>query len=186
MRHRKKGRKFNRTSSHRKALMRNMAISFIRYGTIRTTVPKAKELRSFVEPLITLAKVDNLAKRRRAFSLLGNKDSVGKLFSTTAKICLDRPGGYLSVLKAGIRPGDNAPLALIRLVGAPENYAEQGNERPATESSNKNLAKPAKDTKSKDAKSDDTKSSAKSAGNADVPAKDETKQERATDEASTK
>lgn len=158
MRHRKKGRKFNRTSAHRKALMRNMAISFIRYGTIRTTLPKAKELRSFVEPLITLAKVDNLAKRRRAFSLLGNKDSVGKLFSTTAKICLERPGGYLSVLKAGIRPGDNAPLALIRLVGAPENYAEQGNERPATDTSDKKIAKLDKDTKSKDTKSKDTKS----------------------------
>lgn len=127
MRHRRKGRKFNRTSSHRKAMMRNMAISVIRYGTIRTTLPKAKELRSFLEPLITLAKIDELAKRRRAFSLLGNKEAVGKLFSTTAKLCMERPGGYLSILKAGIRSGDNSPVALVRLVGVPDGYSEQGN-----------------------------------------------------------
>lgn len=150
MRHRRKGRKFSRTSAHRKAMMRNMAISVIRYGTIRTTLPKAKELRSFLEPLITLSKVDNVAKRRRAFSLLGNKEAVGKLFSTTAQIFKDRPGGYLSVLKAGIRAGDDATLALVRLVGAPEDYADTGNRPVKTKAELKEARKEsAKDTDKK-------------------------------------
>lgn len=151
MRHLNKGRKFNRTSSHRQAMMRNMAISFIRYGTIRTTVPKAKELRSFVEPLITLAKEDNVAKRRRAFSLLGNKEAVGKLFTTTSKICLERPGGYLSILKAGIRTGDKSPLALVRLMDAPDNYADINYEPPVAKVKPKKAsAKVRKDKKDND------------------------------------
>ncbi|MBE8182949.1 MAG: 50S ribosomal protein L17 [Candidatus Portiera sp.] len=172
MRHRRKGRKFNRTSAHRKAMVRNMAISVIRYGTIRTTLPKAKELRSFVEPLITLAKVDNLAKRRRAFSLLGNKEAVGKLFSTTAQVCMDRPGGYLSILKAGIRAGDNSPLALIRLMGAPDDYADQGNRPDKAKLQNKE----SKNISSKEVKS--TKVTAKSP----PPVADKAAADPATDE----
>lgn len=144
-----------------------MAISVIRYGTIRTTLPKAKELRSFLEPLITLSKVDNLAKRRRAFSLLGNKEAVGKLFSTTSQVCMDRPGGYLSILKAGIRAGDDATLALVRLVGAPEDYAEQGNRPVKEKSSRKETNKEAKkeaekksESKSKSSKKKEAKSAA--------------------------
>ena len=131
MRHLKKGRKLNRTSAHRGALMRNLAISFIKYGSIKTTLPKAKEIRMFVEPLITLGKEDTVAKRRRAFALLGNKEAVGKLFDTTSKLSAKRPGGYLRILKAGIRTGDKAPMAFVRLVDAPEDYASINYEPPA-------------------------------------------------------
>ena len=116
MRHRKSGRKLNRNSSHRKALMKNLAIAFIERELIKTTVPKAKELRGFVEPLITLAKVDSVANRRRAFSKLRMDSIVDKLFTKIAVQSKDRPGGYLRIIKAGFRPGDKADMAYIELV----------------------------------------------------------------------
>ena len=118
MRHRKSGRKLGRNSSHRKAMFRNMAASMIRHETIRTTVPKAKELRRVVEPLITLAKEDSVANRRLAFDRLRDKEVVGKLFSEIGPRCKERPGGYLRILKMGPRPGDNAPMAIVMLTDA--------------------------------------------------------------------
>ena len=115
MRHRKSGRKLGRNSSHRKAMFRNMAASMIRHETIRTTVPKAKELRRVVEPLITLAKEDSVANRRLAFDRLRDKEVVGKLFTEIGPRCSDRPCGYLRILKTGPRPGDNAPMAIVML-----------------------------------------------------------------------
>jgi large subunit ribosomal protein L17 len=120
MQHRKAGRALGRKSSHRKAMYRNMAASLIQHETIRTTVPKAKELRRVIEPLITLAKVDGVANRRLAFSRLRDKASVGKLFNELGPRFQDRPGGYLSILKMGRRPGDQAPMALVRLMDQPE------------------------------------------------------------------
>jgi large subunit ribosomal protein L17 len=119
MRHRKSGRKLGRNSPHRKAMFRNMATSLVRHETIRTTVPKAKELRRVVEPLITLAKVDGVANRRLAFSRLRDKEAVGKLFSDLGPRFKDRPGGYLRILKTGPRPGDAAPMAIVQLVDGP-------------------------------------------------------------------
>jgi len=119
MRHRKSGRKLGRNSSHRKAMFRNMASSLLRHETIKTTLPKAKELRRVVEPLITLAKEDNVAKRRLAFDRLRDKEMVGKLFKDVAPRFKDRPGGYLRILKLGPRPGDAAPMAIVQLVDAP-------------------------------------------------------------------
>ena len=116
MRHRKSGRKLNRNSSHRKALMKNLAIAFIERELIKTTVPKAKELRGFVEPLITLAKVDSVANRRRAFSKLRMESVVNKLFTEIAVKSKDRPGGYLRIIKAGFRPGDKADMAYVEWV----------------------------------------------------------------------
>jgi|TARA_B110000967_G_scaffold197212_1_gene228695 large subunit ribosomal protein L17 len=116
MRHRKSGRKLNRNSSHRKALMKNLAIAFIERELIKTTVPKAKELRGFVEPLITLAKVDSVANRRRAFSKLRLDSIVNKLFTEVAIKSKDRPGGYLRIIKAGFRPGDKADMAYVEWV----------------------------------------------------------------------
>ena len=116
MRHRKSGRHLNRTSSHRKALFRNMAISLIEHEHIKTTVPKAKELRGFLEPLITVAKEDSVENRRLAFSRLRNKKAVGKLFSVLGIKSKSRPGGYLRILKCGFRYGDNAPMAFIEWV----------------------------------------------------------------------
>jgi large subunit ribosomal protein L17 len=116
MRHRKSGRKLNRNSSHRKALMKNLAIAFIERELIKTTVPKAKELRSFIEPLITLAKVDSVANRRRAFNKLRLDSVVNKLFTEIAVKSKDRPGGYLRIIKAGFRPGDKADMAYIEWV----------------------------------------------------------------------
>jgi large subunit ribosomal protein L17 len=116
MRHRKSGRKLNRNSSHRKALMKNLAIAFIERELIKTTVPKAKELRGFVEPLITLAKVDSVANRRRAFSKLRLDSIVNKLFTEVAVKSKDRPGGYLRIIKAGFRPGDKADMAYVEWV----------------------------------------------------------------------
>ena len=115
MRHRKSGRKLGRNSSHRKAMFRNMAASMIRHETIRTTLPKAKELRRVVEPLITLAKEDSVANRRLAFSRLRDKEVVGKLFTDIGPRCKERAGGYLRILKTGPRPGDNAPMAIVML-----------------------------------------------------------------------
>jgi len=115
MRHRKSGRKLGRTSSHRQAMFRNMAASLLRHEQIRTTVPKAKELRRVVEPLITLAKEDGVANRRLAFNRLRDKEAVGKLFSDLGPRFKSRPGGYLRILKLGPRPGDSAPMAIVQL-----------------------------------------------------------------------
>jgi len=120
MRHRKSGRKLGRNSSHRKAMYRNMAASLLREETIRTTLPKAKELRRVVEPLITLAKQDGVAQRRLAFDRLRDKQVVGKLFSELGPRFKDRPGGYLRILKTGFRAGDAAPMALVQLLDQPE------------------------------------------------------------------
>ncbi|MBD63024.1 MAG: 50S ribosomal protein L17 [Gammaproteobacteria bacterium] len=116
MRHRKSGRKLNRNSSHRKALMKNLAIAFIEYELIKTTVPKAKELRTFIEPLISLAKEDTVANRRRAFNKLRLDSAVNKLFTVFAVKSKDRPGGYLRIIKAGFRPGDKADMAYVEWV----------------------------------------------------------------------
>jgi large subunit ribosomal protein L17 len=116
MRHRKSGRKLNRNSSHRKALMKNLAIAFIERELIKSTVPKAKQLRTFLEPLITMAKNDSVANRRRAFSKLRLDSAVNKLFTEIAVKSKDRPGGYLRVIKAGFRPGDKADMAYVEWV----------------------------------------------------------------------
>ena len=120
MRHQKSGRKLNRTSSHREAMFKNMASSLIKHELIRTTLPKAKELRRVAEPLITLAKTDGVANRRLAFSRLRDKEAVGKLFVELGPRYSERPGGYLRILKCGFRPGDNAPMAYGELVGRPQ------------------------------------------------------------------
>lgn len=119
MRHRKSGRKLNMNSSHRKAMFRNMAASLFRHEIIKTTVPKAKELRKVAEPLITLAKTDSVANRRQAFSRLRDKEVVGKLFEQLGPRYVERPGGYLRILKCGHRPGDQAPMAYVELVDRP-------------------------------------------------------------------
>ena len=119
MRHRKSGRALSRNSSHRRAMFRNMSASLLKHETIRTTVPKAKELRRVVEPLITLAKQDGVAQRRRAFDRLRDKEVVGKLFNELGPRYRDRPGGYLRILKMEPRPGDAAPMALVQLVDQP-------------------------------------------------------------------
>ena len=124
MRHRKSGRKLGRNSSHRKAMFRNMATSLLRHETIKTTLPKAKELRRVVEPLITLAKEDGVANRRLAFNRLRDKEAVGKLFTDVGPRFKDRPGGYLRILKIGPRPGDAAPMAIVQLVDGPVGEAE--------------------------------------------------------------
>ncbi len=116
MRHRKSGRHLNRTSSHRSAMMKNMAASLLRHEQIRTTVPKAKELRRFVEPLITLGKTPSLANRRLAFSRLRDREMVQKLFDTLGERYKARPGGYTRILKCGYRAGDAAPMAYVQLV----------------------------------------------------------------------
>ena len=119
MRHRKSGRQLNRNSSHRRAMFRNMSASLLRHEVIRTTLPKARELRRVVEPLITLAKKDGVAQRRRAFDRLRDKEAVGKLFNELGPRYQNRPGGYLRILKLGPRPGDAAPMALVELVERP-------------------------------------------------------------------
>lgn len=119
MRHRKSGRKLNRTSSHRKAMFKNMSVSLFDHELIKTTVPKAKELRKVAEKLITLAKVDSVANRRLAFSRLRDKEIVNKLFTELGPRYLERPGGYLRILKCGFRTGDKAPMAYVELVDRP-------------------------------------------------------------------
>ena len=119
MRHRKSGRKLNRNSSHRKAMFRNMACSLIEFELIKTTLPKAKELRRVVEPLITLSKKDTVANRRLAFNRMRNREMVTKLFSMLAPRFKDRPGGYLRIIKAGFRSGDKAPMAYVELLDRP-------------------------------------------------------------------
>ncbi len=119
MRHQKSGRKLNRTSSHREAMFRNMAASLIKHELIKTTLPKAKELRRVAEPLITLGKTDGVANRRLAFSRLRDKQAVGKLFVELGPRFASRPGGYLRILKCGFRDGDNAPMAYVELMDRP-------------------------------------------------------------------
>lgn len=119
MRHRKSGRKLNRNASHRTAMFRNMSASLFEHEAIRTTLPKAKELRRVAEPLITLAGTDTVANRRLAFSRLRNKAIVTKLFDELGPRYRERPGGYLRILKAGFRAGDNAPMAFVELVDRP-------------------------------------------------------------------
>ena len=116
MRHRLSGRQLNRNASHRKAMFRNMTASLVEHELIKTTLPKAKELRRVAEPLITLAKVDSVANRRLAFSRLQSKEAVGKLFSDLGPRYQNRPGGYIRILKCGFRAGDNAPMAYVELV----------------------------------------------------------------------
>ena len=116
MRHRKSGRHLNRTSAHRKAMFQNMAVSLFEHELIKTTLPKAKELRRVAEPLITLAKEDSVANRRLAFDRTRSKAAVGKLFNDLGKRYANRPGGYLRILKCGFRAGDNAPMAYVELV----------------------------------------------------------------------
>ena len=123
MRHQMSGRKLNRTTSHREAMFRNMASSLIKHELIRTTLPKAKELRRVAEPLITLAKTDGVANRRLAFARMRDKEAVGKLFVEIGPRYRERAGGYLRILKCGFRPGDNAPMAYVELVGRPQTAA---------------------------------------------------------------
>ena len=116
MRHRKSGRQLNRNASHRDAMFRNMATSLVVHESIRTTLPKAKELRRVVEPLITMSREDNVAKRRLVFARLRDKAAVGKLFSDLGPRFQSRPGGYTRILKCGVRTGDKAPMAIIEFV----------------------------------------------------------------------
>lgn len=119
MRHRKSGRQLGRNSSHRQAMFKNMSASLLRHEVIKTTLPKAKELRRVAEPLITLAKEDSVAKRRIAFSRLRDKEVVGKLFDELGPRYKERPGGYVRILKCGFRAGDKAPMAIVELVDRP-------------------------------------------------------------------
>jgi large subunit ribosomal protein L17 len=119
MRHQKSGRHFNRPSAHRHAMLRNLAISLIEHELIKTTLPKAKELRRVAEPLITLAKEDSVAHRRLAFDRTRSKSAVGKLFTDLGPRYQSRPGGYIRILKCGHRPGDSAPMAYVELVDRP-------------------------------------------------------------------
>jgi large subunit ribosomal protein L17 len=123
MRHRKSGRQLNRNSAHRKAMFKNMAVSLIEHELIKTTLPKAKELRRFAEPLITLAKTDSVANRRLAFSRTRSDEAVGKLFNELGPRYEGRPGGYIRILKCGYRAGDSAPMAYVELVDRPAGTA---------------------------------------------------------------
>ena len=120
MRHRKSGRQLNRDSAHRQAMFRNMTCSLVRHELIKTTLPKAKELRRVAEPIITMSKSDSVARRRVIFSRLRDREAVGKLFTELGPRYQDRPGGYLRILKCGFRPGDKAPMAYVELVDRPK------------------------------------------------------------------
>jgi large subunit ribosomal protein L17 len=128
MRHRHSGRKLNRNSSHRSAMFRNMTTSLVEHEIIKTTLPKAKELRGYAEPLITLAKNDSVANRRLAFDRVRSKAAVGKLFNELGPRYSERPGGYMRIIKAGIRPGDKAPMAYVELVDRPEDDFDSSDE----------------------------------------------------------
>ncbi|MEM1143770.1 MAG: 50S ribosomal protein L17 [Pseudomonadota bacterium] len=128
MRHRHSGRQLNRNSSHRKAMFRNMTASLVEHELIKTTLPKAKELRGFAEPLITLAKNDSVANRRLAFDRVRSKQAVGKLFSELGPRYRARPGGYIRILKCGYRSGDKAPMAYVELVDRPQPEAYEADE----------------------------------------------------------
>ena len=125
MRHRQAGRQLNRNSSHRKAMFRNMVVSLIEHELIKTTLPKAKELRRFAEPLITKSKTDSVANRRLAFDRLRDDAAVGKLFAELGPRYQERPGGYMRILKCGYRAGDKAPMAYVELVDRPESAMEE-------------------------------------------------------------
>ena len=125
MRHRNTGRQLSRNSAHRKALMRNMTVSLLKHELIQTTLPKAKELRRFAEPMITLGKEDGVSRRRLAFDRLRDRDVVTKLFNELGPRYKQRPGGYLRILKNGFRAGDNAPMAVVDLVDRPDRAAAQ-------------------------------------------------------------
>ncbi len=128
MRHRQSGRQLNRNSSHRQAMFRNMAISLVEHELIKTTLIKAKELRSVAEPLITLAKEDNVANRRLAFNRTRDKATVGKLFTELGPRYKERPGGYIRILKCGLRSGDKAPMAYVELVDRPNGVDAAGSD----------------------------------------------------------
>jgi large subunit ribosomal protein L17 len=162
MRHHKIGRKLNRTSSHREAMFKNMAASLIHHEEIRTTLPKAKELRRVAEPLITMAKNATVANRRLAFARLRDRDAVTKLFDILGVRYKDRPGGYLRILKFGFRTGDTSPMALVQLVDRPDAAAE-----PADATTEDSKPKKAKVAKAKPAKA----ASAKAATAEGKPAK---------------
>jgi large subunit ribosomal protein L17 len=125
MRHRKTGRQLNRNSSHRKAMFQNMTVSLLRHELIKTTLPKAKELRRMAEPFITMAKSDSVHKRRVAFNRLRDREVVTKLFNELGPRYKERPGGYLRILKTGYRAGDNAPMAYVELVDRPDSSADE-------------------------------------------------------------
>jgi large subunit ribosomal protein L17 len=125
MRHRKSGRQLNRNSAHRQAMFRNMTCSLVRHELIKTTLPKAKELRRVAEPIITMSKSDSVARRRVIFDRLRDREAVGKLFTELGPRYQDRPGGYLRILKCGFRPGDKAPMAYVELVDRPEPEEEE-------------------------------------------------------------
>ena len=133
MRHGKKLRKLNRTSAHRQAMLRNMMNSLIEHEAIKTTLPKAKELRKVIEPMITLAKTDTVANKRLAFDRLRDRDSVVKLFNDLCPRFAARPGGYTRILKMGFRVGDNAPMAYVELVDRAEAVAEEAQESAQAE-----------------------------------------------------
>ena len=120
MRHRNSGRSFSRTSSHRKAMFSNMCCSLIEHELIKTTLPKAKDLRRYIEPLITVSKTDSVATRRQVFNTLRSKQAVGKLFTDLGPRFAKRPGGYIRIIKCGYRDGDNAPMAIVELLDRPE------------------------------------------------------------------
>ncbi len=124
MRHRNSGRSFSRTSSHRKAMFSNMCCSLIEHELIKTTLPKAKDLRRYIEPLITVSKADSVASRRHAFDILRSKSAVGKLFSDLGPRFVERPGGYVRIIKCGFRAGDNAPMAIVELLDRPAANSE--------------------------------------------------------------
>ncbi|ANF59352.1 50S ribosomal protein L17 [Halotalea alkalilenta] len=128
MRHRKSGRQLNRNSAHRHAMFKNMCVSLVEHELIKTTLPKAKELRRHIEPLITLAKSDSVANRRLAFSRTRSDAAVGKLFRELGPRYATRPGGYVRILKCGFRPGDNAPMAYVELVDRPVAAEAAGDE----------------------------------------------------------
>ena len=125
MRHRKSGRQLNRNSTHRKAMFRNMTCSLVQHELIKTTLPKAKELRRVAEPIITMSKSDSVARRRMVYDRLRDRAAVGKLFTELGPRYQDRPGGYLRILKCGFRPGDKAPMAYVELVDRPETEEEE-------------------------------------------------------------
>jgi len=152
MRHNKSGRKLNRTSSHRSAMFRNMAVSLFRHEQIRTTLPKAKELRRVAEPLITMGKNPSLSNRRLAFARLRDREIVGKLFDDIGIRFKDRPGGYLRVLKTGFRAGDSAPMAIVQLVER-KSVKPADEEKPAKKKAAKKVAKKA-DTDKAEAKTE--------------------------------
>jgi large subunit ribosomal protein L17 len=133
MRHRQSGRQLNRNSSHRKAMFRNMTTSLVEHEIIKTTLAKAKELRGYAEPMITLAKQDSVANRRLAFDRLRDKDAVGKLFTDLGPRYAERPGGYIRIIKCGLRTGDKAPMAFVELVDRPIEEADYDDDDDDTE-----------------------------------------------------